>query len=41
MTAVTGLARGRGNIVGADTSRVVVPPDWGSAAVTFTVKPKQ
>jgi hypothetical protein len=40
MTAVTGLARGRGNVVGADPSRVVVPPGWGSAAITFLVKPK-
>lgn len=41
MTAVTGLARGRGNVGGADPSRVVVPPGWGSAAVTFMVKPKE
>jgi hypothetical protein len=41
MTAVTGLARGRGDVAGADPSRVVVPPGWGSASVTFTVRPKQ
>jgi hypothetical protein len=40
MTAVTGLSGGRGNVVGADPSRVTLPPGWGSAAVTFTVKPK-
>lgn len=41
MTAVTGLTRSRGNVVGADPSRVVVPPGWGSASVTFIVKPKE
>lgn len=39
MTAVTGLAATRGG-AGADPDRITLPPGWGTASVTFMVKPK-
>jgi hypothetical protein len=39
MTAITGLSGRRGG-AGADPARITLPPGWGTASVTFMVKPK-
>jgi hypothetical protein len=39
MTAMSGLSGKRGG-AGADPARIVLPPGWGTASVTFMVKPK-